>query len=310
MSDVYSYQELAGLIPENRPLLMVDRLELDREARSAAGVKAVTMNEPFFQGHFPGGPIMPGVLQVAAMKQVAGALLSEEQDRPDDRIPVCTEIARLKFRSPVVPGDFLRVTVEVQDETDQGTVFRATCRCGETVTSQGRLTVVLRDRLPPPPEHLEVPMHCPVETDPDEAWDIRRITGTIPHRFPFLLIDRVLKMDTEALRLVAYKNVSGGEEVFAGAASPAFPGYLQIEAAAQAGCTIALSVPGNENKLGYFMSVDTARFLHPVHPGDQLLIDMHVSARGRFGKAEGTLYVGETPVTEAALKFAFVDREQ
>jgi 3-hydroxymyristoyl/3-hydroxydecanoyl-(acyl carrier protein) dehydratase len=79
-------------------------------------VKAVTMNEPFFQGHFPGTPVMPGVLQVEAMAQ-AGAilLLLEEQKNPDGvkRIPFFMSLDKVKFRRPVAPGDLLRIEVDV-----------------------------------------------------------------------------------------------------------------------------------------------------------------------------------------------------
>ncbi|OGJ88607.1 MAG: hypothetical protein A2350_01455 [Candidatus Raymondbacteria bacterium RifOxyB12_full_50_8] len=139
--------------------------------------------------------------------------------------------------------------------------------------------------------------------------DINGILGVLPHRFPFLLLDRILRLDFEKGNVVAVKHVTGNEPFFAGMPVPVVPLCLELEMAAQAACALALKMPGNENKLGYFMSIDQGTWHAPVVPGDQLLIDMTIAGRGRFGTGEGKLYVGETPVTEMALKFALVDRE-
>ncbi len=106
-------QEIMDFLPHRYPFLLIDRvLEFEPQKRVVA-IKNVTMNEPFFQGHFPGHPIMPGVLVVEAMAQ-AGALimLSEIADR-GSKLAVFTGIEKAKFRRPITPGDQIRFEVEV-----------------------------------------------------------------------------------------------------------------------------------------------------------------------------------------------------
>src|SRR5215472_6127435 len=105
--------EILKILPHRYPLLLIDRvLELKRKERIVA-IKNVTINEPFFVGHFPGLPIMPGVLIVEAIAQAGGALLLTEVEDRSDKIMVFTGIERAKFRRPVGPGDQLRLEVEV-----------------------------------------------------------------------------------------------------------------------------------------------------------------------------------------------------
>ncbi len=105
--------EIQKILPHRYPFLLIDRvLELVPKERIVA-LKNVTINEPFFTGHFPGAPIMPGVLIIEAIAQAGGALLlTEVQDR-ENKLMVFTSIERAKFRKPVVPGDQLRLEVKV-----------------------------------------------------------------------------------------------------------------------------------------------------------------------------------------------------
>jgi 3-hydroxyacyl-[acyl-carrier-protein] dehydratase len=106
-------QEIMGFLPHRYPFLLIDRVVEFERAKRLVAIKNVTMNEPFFQGHFPGYPIMPGVLVIEAMAQ-AGAIimLSEIPDR-EKKLAVFTGIERAKFRRPVTPGDQLRIEVDV-----------------------------------------------------------------------------------------------------------------------------------------------------------------------------------------------------
>src|SRR6202049_1202821 len=102
------------ILPHRYPLLLIDRvLELKRKERIVA-IKNVTINEQFFNGHFPGLPIMPGVLIIEAIAQAGGALLLTEVEDRENKVMVFTGIERAKFRSPVSPGDQLRIEVEVK----------------------------------------------------------------------------------------------------------------------------------------------------------------------------------------------------
>src|SRR5579872_6200157 len=109
----FDIHEILKILPHRYPLLLIDRvLELKRK-ESIVAIKNVTINEPFFNGHFPGLPIMPGVLIVEAIAQAGGALLLTEVEDRADKVMVFTGIDRAKFRRPVSPGDQLRIEVEV-----------------------------------------------------------------------------------------------------------------------------------------------------------------------------------------------------
>ncbi len=105
--------EIQRILPHRYPFLLIDRvLDLVPKQRIVA-LKNVTINEPFLMGHFPGFPIMPGVLMVEAIAQAGGALLLTEIPDRDRKLMVFTGIERARFRRPVVPGDQLRIEVEV-----------------------------------------------------------------------------------------------------------------------------------------------------------------------------------------------------
>jgi len=108
-----SIGDLLELLPHRYPMLLIDRVVEMVRAKRIVAIKNVTINEPFFVGHFPGYPIMPGVLIVEAMAQAGAALLfTEIQDRKD-KLLVFTGIERARFRRPVTPGDQLRIEVDV-----------------------------------------------------------------------------------------------------------------------------------------------------------------------------------------------------
>ncbi len=105
--------EIMSILPHRYPFLLIDRVvEIERKKRIVA-IKNVTINEPFFQGHFPGYPIMPGALVVEAIAQAGGTLLMPEVPDPHNKLMVFTGIERARFRNPVVPGDQLRIEVKV-----------------------------------------------------------------------------------------------------------------------------------------------------------------------------------------------------
>jgi len=110
---VLEIAEIMGILPHRYPFLLIDRVvEIERKTRIVA-IKNVTINEPFFQGHFPGFPIMPGALVVEAIAQAGGVLLMPEVPDRHKKLMVFTGIERAKFRRPVVPGDQLRIEVKV-----------------------------------------------------------------------------------------------------------------------------------------------------------------------------------------------------
>jgi UDP-3-O-[3-hydroxymyristoyl] N-acetylglucosamine deacetylase/3-hydroxyacyl-[acyl-carrier-protein] dehydratase len=110
---VLDISRILAVLPHRYPFLLVDRI-IDLEAgHRVVGIKNVTINEPFFQGHFPGHPIMPGVLIVEAMAQAGGVLVMDKVDAPSDKLVYFMSLDHVKFRRPVVPGDQLRLEVEL-----------------------------------------------------------------------------------------------------------------------------------------------------------------------------------------------------
>ena len=106
-------QQILSILPHRYPFLLIDRVvELERKKRIVV-LKNVTVNEPFFAGHFPGNPIMPGVLTVEAMAQAGAVMLLSEFSNRDQKLVFFTGIEKARFRKPVVPGDQMRIEVEV-----------------------------------------------------------------------------------------------------------------------------------------------------------------------------------------------------
>lgn len=109
---VYGITEIMGLLPHRYPFLLVDRiLEIEPDKR-IVGLKNVTINEQFFQGHFPGAPVMPGVLIIESMAQVGGVLIYRDLPDRDKKLIYFTGIENARFRRPVIPGDQLRIEME------------------------------------------------------------------------------------------------------------------------------------------------------------------------------------------------------
>jgi len=110
---VYGITEIMKFLPHRYPFLLVDRIvELEPEKR-IVGLKNVTINEQFFQGHFPGAPVMPGVLIIEAMAQVAGVMIYRDLPDREKKLIYFTSIENARFRRPVVPGDQLRIEMEL-----------------------------------------------------------------------------------------------------------------------------------------------------------------------------------------------------
>jgi UDP-3-O-[3-hydroxymyristoyl] N-acetylglucosamine deacetylase/3-hydroxyacyl-[acyl-carrier-protein] dehydratase len=135
--------ELMKLLPHRPPFLLVDRI-IKIEGNQIIGVKNVTMNEDFFRGHFPGHPIMPGVLQLEAMAQVAGILLLK-------RIELANQIAyfmsaeEVKWRRPVVPGDVLVIEIELTRIRGKIGKAKGACKVDGEIVSEAEVTFMLRD---------------------------------------------------------------------------------------------------------------------------------------------------------------------
>ena len=142
---IYTVEEIMEVLPHRYPFLLVDRLEVEVSGEKGVGLKNVTMNEEFFQGHFPGNPVMPGVLQIEAMAQTAGALvmLSMEDCKEKKAGVFFMSIDGVKFRKPVKPGDQLRMHVEKIKERGKVFVFRGESMVDGKVVSEAEFTAMI-----------------------------------------------------------------------------------------------------------------------------------------------------------------------
>ena len=133
------------LIPHRYPFLMIDRVEDIVRGISCTGIKNVSVNEPFFQGHFPGRPIMPGVLIIEAMAQAAAVVVIDSMDSVDERTHVVyfMGIDEARFRKPVLPGDQLRIKVEKDRNRGMVWRFRGEAYVGETLVAESVFTAML-----------------------------------------------------------------------------------------------------------------------------------------------------------------------
>jgi 3-hydroxyacyl-[acyl-carrier-protein] dehydratase len=138
--------EIQRILPHRFPLLLIDRvIDLTRKQRIVA-IKNVTINEPFFVGHFPGSPVMPGVLIVEAMAQAGAVLLFTEVEDRESKLVLFTGIERAKFRRPVFPGDQLRIEVEVKVWRGNAGRMEGTAYVGDKRAAEAVVTCRLVDR--------------------------------------------------------------------------------------------------------------------------------------------------------------------
>lgn len=144
---------------------------------------------------------------------------------------------------------------------------------------------------------------------PSRQLDVNEIQKIIPHRYPFLFVDKIIDL-IPGEKAVGIKNVSINESFFRGhfPDHPVMPGVLILEALAQVGGVLMLSRPENQGKLAYFMTIENVKFRQPVHPGDQLRLEAEViKIRSKTGQCRGRAYVGDKLVCEAEVKFALVE---
>ena len=142
----------------------------------------------------------------------------------------------------------------------------------------------------------------------DTRMEVEDILELLPHRYPFMLVDRIIEHLPEENRIVGLKNLTFNENFFQGhfPGNPVMPGVLQLEAMAQVAGVMLNLRAGNEGKIAYFMSINNAKFRRMVKPGDQLRIEIEgVRLRSRMVVVKGCAYVGEELASEAELSFGY-----
>jgi beta-hydroxyacyl-ACP dehydratase FabZ len=141
-------QEIMDTLPHRYPFLLIDKIIEMEMGKRVVGIKNVTMNEPFFQGHFPGHPIMPGVLILEAMAQTGGvlALKSVPQDQVKNKVIYFMSIDKAKFRKPVVPGDQLRFELDVIKQRSNIMSLKAQALVSGAVVAEAELMAMIVDK--------------------------------------------------------------------------------------------------------------------------------------------------------------------
>ena len=143
---VYGIEDIMRVLPHRYPFLLVDRILEIEENKRVVGIKNVTINEPFFQGHFPGHPIMPGVLIVEAMAQVGGMLLLGGLEDPDTKVVYFMSLDNVRFRKPVKPGDQIVFEVEIIQIRGKIAKTRGVARVDGEVVAEAEMAAMVRDR--------------------------------------------------------------------------------------------------------------------------------------------------------------------
>jgi 3-hydroxyacyl-[acyl-carrier-protein] dehydratase len=141
--------EIRKILPHRYPFLLVDRI-LEMEADRIVGIKNVTLNEPFFMGHFPDFPVMPGVLIVEAMAQCAGVLVLSSMPDRDRKLVFLASIESAKFRKPVVPGDQLRIEMTITKKKASVAKMHGQATVDGKVVAEVEVMCKLADKAPEP----------------------------------------------------------------------------------------------------------------------------------------------------------------
>jgi len=300
MSEILSRFEIAQQLPAQESFIMLDRVFVESPTK-IIGLKAVSLGEWYFMGHFPGLPIMPGVLQVEAFAQLAELLAWKKLDPNRQGDVYMKTLKKVKFRRPNTPGDRVKFTVEQTNETSDSIEYTCTAENNGGASSQAILTMAVRPK--------EAPVMPDLFNEFDKAetsvMDVNQISEVIPHRYPFLLVDYVSRV--EGSRVFGVKNACSDERSFRRYADgyTVMSGSVHPEIIAQAGCISVLSREANRGKKAFFMSIDNTEFLKPVRPGDQLVLDVEIpDTKSKFGKGHGSMIVNGEVVTKSEIMFA------
>jgi UDP-3-O-[3-hydroxymyristoyl] N-acetylglucosamine deacetylase / 3-hydroxyacyl-[acyl-carrier-protein] dehydratase len=181
------------------------------------------------------------------------------------------------------------------------------CEFAKLVQTQMNKPLRAAQTFAPPPENGALPMPQPVVSE-NSAMSIEELMKFLPHRYPFLMVDRIVKIDGN--KITGLKNVTINEPFFQGhfPGHPIMPGVLQLEAMAQVAGVLMLKIVEAANQVAYFMAAEDVKWRKPVFPGDTLVIEIELTKiRAKIGKAKGVCKVGDEVVSEAQITFMLRD---
>jgi UDP-3-O-[3-hydroxymyristoyl] N-acetylglucosamine deacetylase/3-hydroxyacyl-[acyl-carrier-protein] dehydratase len=251
------------------------------------------------------GLIKGGSLENAVVIREDAILTTEPLRYPDEfvRHKILDIIGDLSLVGRPIRGHIIAVKPSHQ----------ANCELAKQIVAQMRRPLQAAQTFAPPPPPKAAPKPAPEgDNVPQVAdgmmLDIMQVMKILPHRYPFLMIDKVTKIEGNKVRGV--KNISVNEPYFQGhfPNHPIMPGVLQLEAIAQVAGILMLKQVENFGKLAYFMAAENVKWRKPVRPGDVLVIDVELTkSRGKIGKAKGVCSVDGEPVSEAEVTFMLID---
>lgn len=296
--------EISKLLPVKPGMLLLDRVQILDE-NHAIGLKCLTMNESVFAGHFPGRSIMPGVLQIEALAQLAELTVGNRLDPLREADVYVKSLSKFRFRRPNTPGDRMFLEVCVAKFADGEAELDCVVRNNSGVTCEGRMILAVRK--------IATEIHGPMalnefDKSNEIALNTEQVMALLPHRYPFLFVDYITKLKSG--HITGIKNITSSESILREYANgyEVLTGSSQAEIIAQVSCVHLLSTIENPNgKLAYFTGIEQANFYRPVLPGDQLRIEADLPTTiHRFGRGGGSVFVDGHLVSELHMSFVMV----
>lgn len=143
---VIDIDDILRILPHRYPFLLLDKVLITETAKSGIGVKNVTINEPFFQGHFPSFPTMPGVLLIEALAQTSGVIILDSLEDTRNKETIFMSVEKAKFRTPVRPGDVLKLYVEKEQERRDIYRFKGVAKVDGKTVAEAVYTAVIHNK--------------------------------------------------------------------------------------------------------------------------------------------------------------------
>tara|TARA_B100000214_G_scaffold133067_1_gene94664 strand:+ start:721 stop:1185 length:465 start_codon:yes stop_codon:yes gene_type:complete len=142
----FDVNDIIKILPHRYPFILIDKIEINEPGKSLTALKNVTINEPFFQGHFPGQPVMPGVLSLEVLCQAGSFLMLNQVENPLSKNMFFTTVESTRFKKPIVPGDQLKIEVQLVKKKLNLCKFHGICTVDETLVVDATFTANLVDR--------------------------------------------------------------------------------------------------------------------------------------------------------------------